>query len=93
MLIDVDTGKVIEQVPFQRDFGTLRGRLTAAEFEGMVGRVNELIDASGSEIATAAGYPAAIGPGRRSNQSTRRQPAMTSSVPRCSSASSSGTRS
>jgi hypothetical protein len=57
MLIDVDTGKIIEQVPFQRDFGTLRGRLTAAEFEAMVGRVNELIDASGSEIATAGWLP------------------------------------
>jgi len=57
MLIDIDTGKVIGQVPFQRDFGTLRGRLTAAEFEAMVGRINELIDASRSEIATAGWLP------------------------------------
>ena len=57
MLIDVETGKAIEHVPFRRDFDILRERLTAAEFEAMVVRINELIDTSGGEIATAGWLP------------------------------------
>jgi hypothetical protein len=57
MLIDVESGRVIGQVPFQRDFAVLRSRLSAADFEGMVARINELIDASGGEIATAGWLP------------------------------------
>ena len=57
MLIDVDSGKPIEHVPFRRDFDVLRERLSEPEFEAMVSRVNELIDASGSEIATAGWLP------------------------------------
>jgi hypothetical protein len=57
VLIDVDTGKVITAVPFWRDFDVLRERLSTADFEAMVGRVNELIDTSGSEIATAGWLP------------------------------------
>ncbi len=57
MLIDIDTGKVIESVPFHRDFDTLRARLSEADFDAMVARINELIDEAGSDIATAGWLP------------------------------------
>ena len=57
MLIDIDSGKVIQTVPFARDFETLRKRLSDAEFEAMVTRINELIDEAGAEIATAGWLP------------------------------------
>lgn len=57
MLIDIDTGKVINAVPFRQDFDTLRGRLSESEFSAMVTRINELIDESGAEIATAGWLP------------------------------------
>lgn len=57
MLIDIDTGKTITKVPFEPAFNTLRGRLSEAEFDAMVARINELIEESGSEIATAGWLP------------------------------------
>ncbi len=57
MLIDIETGRVIEQVPFRQEFDLLRGRLSEADFEAMVARINDLIDASGAEIATAGWLP------------------------------------
>lgn len=57
MLIDIDTGKVIESVPFRRDFEALRARLSESEFDAMVTRINDLIDEAGSEIATAGWLP------------------------------------
>ncbi len=57
MLIDVDTGRPKDQVPFQREFDLLRARLPGADFDAMVARVNELIDASGGEVATAGWLP------------------------------------
>jgi hypothetical protein len=57
MLIDIETGMAIEQVPFRGEFDVLRGRLSDADFEAMVARINELIDASGAEIATAGWLP------------------------------------
>ncbi len=57
MLIDIDTGRVIDSVPFRRDFDTLRSRLSELEFDAMVTRINELIDEAGSEIATAGWLP------------------------------------
>ena len=57
MLIDIETGLAIEQVPFRRDFDVLRGRLSEADFEAMVARIIELIDDSGAEIATAGWLP------------------------------------
>jgi len=57
MLIDIDSGKEIRAVPFARDFETLRKRLSDAEFEAMVTRINELIDEAGAEIATAGWLP------------------------------------
>lgn len=57
MLIDIDTGRGIEQVPFRRDFDVLRSRLSEADFDAMVARINGLIDESGAEIATAGWLP------------------------------------
>jgi hypothetical protein len=57
MLIDIDSGKVIDTVPFARDFETLRSRLSESEFDGMVARINEQIDEAGAEIATAGWLP------------------------------------
>lgn len=57
MLIDIDTGKVIDRVPGRQDFAVLRGRLSAEEFDAMVARINELIDEAGAEIATAGWLP------------------------------------
>jgi hypothetical protein len=57
MLIDIDTNESINWVPHQREFDTLRSRLSGAEFEAMVNRINELIDEAGSEIATAGWLP------------------------------------
>jgi len=57
MLIDIDTMKPINRVPFERDFQTLRARLTDDEFGAMVDRINQLIDEAGGEIATAGWLP------------------------------------
>jgi hypothetical protein len=57
MLIDIDTGRVIDEVPFRRDFDVLRGRLSEAEFDTMVTGINVLIDEAGAEIATAGWLP------------------------------------
>ena len=57
MLIDIDTGRPITRVPYQKDFDVLRGRLSDDELEGMVLRINELIDEAGGEIATAGWLP------------------------------------
>lgn len=57
MLIDIDKDKVIDSVPFQGEFDVLSRRLSAAEFDAMVTRINELIDVSGAEIATAGWLP------------------------------------
>ncbi len=57
MLIAIPSGKEMTKVPYERGFNTLRNRLSIAEFEAMVGRVNELIDASGAEIVTAGWLP------------------------------------
>jgi hypothetical protein len=57
VLIDIDTLKEIDRIPYRPSFDTLRGRLSNDEFEAMVARVNELIDESGAEIATAGWLP------------------------------------
>lgn len=57
MLIDIETGRTIERVPYRAQFETLRGRLSAVEFDDMVTRINELIDEAGAEIATAGWLP------------------------------------
>jgi hypothetical protein len=57
MLIDIDKGTPIDRIPFKRDFDVLRGRLSEAEFDAMIARINQLIDESGAEIATAGWLP------------------------------------
>jgi hypothetical protein len=57
MLIDVETGRTFGEVPFRREFDILRGRLSEADFDAMVARIDELIDAGGAEIATAGWLP------------------------------------
>lgn len=57
MLIDIESGRVIEQVPFRHDFDVLRSRIPESDFEAMIARINELIDGSGAEIATAGWLP------------------------------------
>src|SRR5437667_8971046 len=59
MLIDIASGNVVTKVPYRREFDVLRSRLSDAEFEAMVTRVNELIEQAGGEIATAGWLPGA----------------------------------
>jgi hypothetical protein len=57
MLIDIETGRTIDRIPYRSDFDALRKRLTDAEFDQMIARINELINESGAEIATAGWLP------------------------------------
>ncbi len=57
MLIDIDSGKAIGQVPYRADFDAIRSRLSNDEFDEMVERVDQLIDGAGGEIATAGWLP------------------------------------
>jgi hypothetical protein len=57
MLIDIETRRAIEKVPYPDKFKLLRERLTADEFNVIEQRINELIDQSGGEIATAGWLP------------------------------------
>lgn len=57
MLIDIDTGKPIGQIPYRSDFDALRKRISDAEFDAMIARIDELIDEGGAEIATAGWLP------------------------------------
>lgn len=57
MLIDIDTDKEIDRIPGRREFDILRARLSVAEFDAMVARIDQLIDEAGAEIATAGWLP------------------------------------
>ncbi|WP_438042983.1 hypothetical protein [Sorangium sp. So ce128] len=57
MLIDIFSQKTIRHVPYGDQFEILRRRLTGAEFQAMVDRINELIDAGGAQVATAGWLP------------------------------------
>ena len=57
MLIDIDTGRAVDLIPYRAQYNALKSRLTEAEFDAMIERINELIDASGAEIATAGWLP------------------------------------
>lgn len=57
MLIDIDTGKEITKMPFGADFERFRKRLSTEEFDAIVLKVNELVDAAGADIATAGWLP------------------------------------
>lgn len=56
-LIDIDSDRTIDRMPYRAGFDALRRRLTDDEFDLMVDRINELIDESGAEIATAGWLP------------------------------------
>lgn len=56
MIIDVMTKKSLD-MPRQKDFHLLRNRLSAAEFDAIVVRINKLIDDAGGKIATAGWLP------------------------------------
>src|SRR3954451_22994366 len=57
MLIDIDSGKTKDHVPYEPQFEALRRRLSTPEFDAMVARINDLIDEAGGEIATAGWLP------------------------------------
>jgi len=57
MLVDIDSGRAIDLIPYRAQFDALKKRLSNEEFEAMLARINELIDESGSEIATAGWLP------------------------------------
>lgn len=57
MLIDIFTNKEIRRIPYREQFEALRSRLSTAEFDAMVARINDLIDAGGGDIATAGWLP------------------------------------
>src|SRR5688500_8296512 len=57
MLIDIETKRNLDFIPGRKEFELLRGRLSDVEFDGMVARINDLIDESGAEIATAGWLP------------------------------------
>jgi hypothetical protein len=59
MLRSLFGDKPIESVPGAREFELLKSRLSDPEFDAMVDRINELIDESGAEIATAGWLPGA----------------------------------
>jgi hypothetical protein len=57
MLVDIDTGRAIDLIPYRAQFDALKKRLSPEEFDSMMERINELIDASGAEIATSGWLP------------------------------------
>lgn len=57
MLIDIDTGKVIERVPYPKQYRLLESRLTPRELEAVFSEINRRIDEAGGEIATAGWLP------------------------------------
>ena len=57
MLIDLDTGKVIDEIPHRPEFDALRRRLSDKEFDAMVTRVNPVPDTRSRLVR-----PALVGP-------------------------------
>ena len=57
VLIDVGSGERITKVPFRETFDRIQSRLTVEEFQGIIDRINELIDQSEKDIATAGWLP------------------------------------
>lgn len=56
-LIEIGSGEEITTIPFNKQFTEIRKRLSVQEFERIVRRINELIDATGGEVATAGWLP------------------------------------
>ena len=44
MLYSVDSGKVIDQIPYRQDYNRWRGRLSDEEFENIMTELNRTID-------------------------------------------------
>ena len=57
MLVDVMSGKEIHKIPYEQQFRAIEAKLAPTAFAAMVRRINELIDESGAEIATAGWLP------------------------------------
>lgn len=57
MLINIDSGAVIDEIPHRPQFDTMRRRLSSDEFEAVIRHIDKLIDAAGGEIATAGWLP------------------------------------
>jgi hypothetical protein len=57
MLVDIDTGRPVDLIPYRAQFDHLKARLSYDEFEAILARINELIDEAGGEIATAGWLP------------------------------------
>ena len=57
MLIDIDSGRPIERIPFRDTFDLIKRRLSEEEFSQVVGGINERIDKAGGKIATAGWLP------------------------------------
>jgi hypothetical protein len=55
MLIDLESGKDIQQVPFQKEYEKFMGRMTAEEVTAIKAELNSMID--GTEIQTAGWMP------------------------------------
>jgi len=58
-LIDIKSNKPITRIPFAQEFAVFGKRLSPAEFDASVARINELIAEAGGEIATAGWLPGA----------------------------------
>jgi len=58
VLIDIDTGRELG-IPskYAKEFNPLLSRLTPEQRDAAVGRINELIDEAGAEMATAGWLP------------------------------------
>ena len=55
--VESATEKQINHMPHSEQFNRLRARLSHQEFDQIIIRINELIDAAGAEIATTGWLP------------------------------------
>ena len=55
--ITLKARRVIDRIPYRSEFDALRCGLSQTELGAMAGRIKELIDEAGSEIATAGWLP------------------------------------
>ena len=59
MLIDIESGRAIRDIPFPQTFNPLKARLSPEEFEGVVAEIKQRIENAGGEIVTAGWLPGA----------------------------------
>lgn len=55
MIFSIDTGKEIKKIPHEKEFNLWRSRLTVAEFDAIVNKIDSLIDSN--EVHTASWMP------------------------------------